>query len=397
VATPIKILLVDDAPDSRANVKRLLTAGGLTVAGEAGTGTEAVGIVRDVRPDAIIISLEEPVARPLKVIETLTIAAPETPVIAVSSLMDKEYLRRAMVAGARDFLAQPLSPEELETTITSVVETDRKRRSLSNDVLENGSRGEIIAVYSGKGGIGKTTLATNLSVGMALEAKQKQRVAVVDLDLLFGDVAIMLDVTPERTVGDLVPLIEKLDPDLLRSFLHVHTSGLKVLCAPTRVEDSEALNPDRIRRILDVVARTFDYVIVDLPRTLDDRVVTTLDLANTVWLVTNYGVPTLKSTKMCLDTFRGWQYSEDKLKLVINHANRMNGLAPGEAERALDYPVFWKVPADAAVANASNQGKPFVQGQAATKIAQNVTGLAATLMGADSQTKGLLSRLLERD
>jgi pilus assembly protein CpaE len=397
VAAPIKILIVDDAPESRVTLKRLLMNGPFVVAAEAGGGAEAVGLVRDVRPDAILVSLEEPVARPLKSIETLTIASPETPVIVVSSLADKEYLRRAMVAGARDFVGHPLSQDELEKTLTVVIDTERNRRSLSNDVLENGNRGEVVAVYSGKGGIGKTTLATNLSVAMALEAKQKQRIAVVDFDLLFGDVAIMLDVTPERTVGDLVPLIDKLDPDLLRSFLHVHSSGVKVLCAPTRVEDSEALSPDRVRRIVDVVARTFDYVIVDLPRTLDDRVVTTLDMANTVMLVTNYDVPTLKSTKMCLDTFRGWRYSEDKLKLVINHANRTNGFAPGEAERALDYPVFWKVPTDSAVAGASNQGKPFVQGQPTTKIAQNLTGLGATLMGANSQSKGLLSRLLERD
>ena len=396
MAAPIKILLVDDSPDSRVNLKRQLVAGGLTVAGEAGTGPEAVGVVREARADAILVSLEEPVARPLKSIETLTIAAPETPVIVVSSLTDKDYLRLAMVAGARDFVGHPSDQEELEKTITTVVETERKRRSLSNDLLENGSRGEVIAIYSGKGGIGKTTLATNLSVGMALEAKEKQRVAVVDFDLLFGDVAIMLDVTPERTVGDLVPLIEKLDPDLLRSFLHVHSSGLKVLCAPTRVEDSEALNPDRVRRILDVVVRTFDYVVVDLPRTLDDRVVTTLDMANTVLLVTNYDVPTLKSTKMCLDTFRGWRYSEDKLKLVINHANRTNGFGPGEAERALDYPVFWKVPSDFAVANASNHGKPFVQGQPTTKLAQNLSALGATLMGAHAEGKGLLARLLEK-
>src|SRR5207237_3350715 len=168
-----------------------------------------------------------------------------------------------------------------------------------------------------------------LSVGMALEAKQKQRVAVVDFDVLFGDVAIMLDVTPERTVGDLVPLIDKLDPDLLRSFLHVHSSGVKVLCAPTRVEDSEALNPDRVRKILDVLARTFDYVIIDLPRAFDDRVVTALDMAAMVLLVSNYDVPSLKSTRVVLDTLRTWRYSEEQLKLVINHANRTTGFAPG--------------------------------------------------------------------
>lgn len=397
MAAPVKVQLVDDVADSRVSLKRLLSGGGFTVAGEAGTGAEAVGLIRETNPDVVLVSLEEPVARPLKSIEALKIAAPDTPVVVVSSLADKDYLRRAMVAGARDFVGHPLTQDELSKTLTSIVEADRKRRALSQDVLENGQRGELIAFFSGKGGVGRTTLATNLAVGMAVEAKQKQRVAIVDLDFLLGDVAIMLDVTPERTVADLVPLIDKLDPELLRSFLHVHSSGVKVLCAPTRVEDSEVLTPDRVRRILDVLARTFDYVIVDLPRSFDDRVVTALDMANLVLLVTNYDVPSLKSAKVCLDTMRGWRYSEDKLKLVINHATRTNGFGPGEAERALDYPVFWKVPSDFSVAGTSNHGKPFVQGQPTAKIAQNLTGLGTTLMGANSQSKGLLSRLLERD
>src|SRR5262249_35904959 len=156
--------------------------------------------------------------------------------------------------------------------------------------------------------------------------------------------------------------------------------------APTRVEDSENLNPERIRRILDVLARTFDYVLIDLPRTFDDRVVTALDMASTILVVTNYDVPTLKSTKVCLDTLRSWRYSEDKLKLVVNHANRTNGFAPGEAEGALDYPVYWKVPSDSTVAGTSNHGKPFVTGQPTTKLAQNLSGLASTLMGAHAQS-----------
>ena len=393
----ISVLLVDEAAESRATLKRLLTSAGFGVAGEAANATEAVGQVRDARSDVIVVSLEEPVVRPLKSIEALTIAAPDTPAIVVSSLTDKEYLRRAMVAGARDFVGQPITQEELANTINTLVEAERKRRALSNDVLENGQRGELIAMFSGKGGVGKTTLATNLAVAMSAEGKEKQRVAIVDFDLLLGDVAIMLDVTPERTVSDLVPLIDKLDPDLLRSFLHVHSSGLKVLCAPTRVEQAETLNPDRVRRILDVLARTFDYVIVDLPRAFDDRVVTALDMANMVLLVTNYEVPCLKSTRVVLDTLRGWKYSEDKLKLIINHANRTNGFGPAEAERALDYPVYWKVPSDVAVASSSNHGKTFVQAQPTTKLAQNLTGLGASLMGSTSPGKGLFSRLLERD
>jgi pilus assembly protein CpaE len=210
-------------------------------------------------------------------------------------------------------------------------------------------------------------------------------------------VAIMLDVAPERTIADLVPVMDKLDTELLRGFLQVHSSGVKVLCSPTRVEEGEALTPERVRRILDVLTRTFDYVILDLPRSLDDRVVTTLDMASLVLLVTTYEVPCLKSTRMCLDLLRSWRYSEEKLKLVINHANRTNGFSPGEAEGALDYPVFWKLPTDPAVVSSSNHGKPFVQVQPTASIAKNLASLGATLTGAHKNDKGLLGRLLERN
>jgi pilus assembly protein CpaE len=394
---PIRVMVVDDAPESRVALKRLLVDGRFAVAGEASDAGEAVVLARETRPEAVVVSLEEPVARPLKAIESLSTAAPDAPVVVVSSLTDKEYLRRAMLAGARDFLSQPVTMEELRKAIVAVVEAGQKRRALTQDVLETGHRGDLIAVFSGKGGVGRTTLATNLAVAMAIEGKQKQRIALVDLDLCLGDVAIMLDVAPERTIGDLVPLLDKLDSELLRGFLQVHSSGVKVLCAPTRVEEAEAVTPERLRRILDVLARTFDYVILDLPRSFDDRVVTTLDMASLVLLVTTYEVPSLKSTKMCLDLMRSWRYSEEKLKLVINYANRTNGFGPGEAEGALDYPVFWKLPTDPAVVSSSNHGKPFVQVQPTAKVAQNLTSLGATLMGTNSNDKGLLGRLLERN
>jgi pilus assembly protein CpaE len=188
--------------------------------------------------------------------------------------------------------------------------------------------------------------------------------------------------------------MDKLDSELLRGFLQVHSSGVKVLCAPTRVEDAESVTPDRLRKILDVLARTFDYVILDLPRSLDDRVVTALDLATLVLLVTTYDVPCLKSTRICLDLLRSWRYSEEKLKLVINHANRTNGYGPGEAEGALDYPIFWKLPSDAAVAGTSNHGKPFVQAQPTARLSQNLTEFGVTLSGARRNARGLLARLM---
>lgn len=393
---PMSILLVEDDSDSRVALNKLLLAGHLSVAGEAGHGAEAVSLARELQPDAILVGLEEPVVRPLKAIEILTTAVPESPVVVVSSLADKEYLRRAMLAGARDFLTRPLPAEDLHKALTSVVEAEQKRRSLAQDVLDSGHRGDIIALFSGKGGVGRTTIATNLAVALALEAKQRQRVALVDLDLALGDVAIMLDVTPERTIADLVPVLDKLDSHLLRGFLHVHSSGLKVLCAPTRPEEGEMITAAHVRRILEVLAHTFDVVVLDLPRSLDDTVVTALDMANLVLLLANYDIPCLKSTRVCLDMLRSWRYSEDKLKLIVNHANRGNGVSAGEADTVLDYPIFWKLPSEFTTVGSSNHGKPFVQLQPTAKISQNVLGLAATLSGAHTNGRSFLARLMGR-
>lgn len=396
MANTISVVLVEDDADSRVALRKLLGTATFNVAGEAGHGAEAVSLARELQPDAILVSLEEPVLRPLKTIEILMTAAPESPVVVLSSLGDKEYMRRAMLAGARDYVTWPCAGEDLQKAITNVVEAEQKRRSLAHDVLESGHRGEVIAVFSGKGGVGRTTIATNLAVAMALEADQKQRVALVDLDFFLGDAAIMLDVTPERTIADLVPVLDKLDSHLLRGFLHVHASGLKVLCAPTRPEDGESISADHVRRILDVLARTFDYVIVDLPRSLDDTVITTLDIANLVLLITNYDIPCLKSTKVCLSMLRSWRYSEEKLKLVINHANRGGGVNVGEADTVLDYPIFWKLPSEFTTVGSSNHGKPFVQLQPTAKISQNIVSLATTLSGGHKNGRSFLARLMGR-
>lgn len=396
MSAPMSVLLVEDDPESRIGLKKLLLSSAFSLAGEAGYGPEAVSLAREMQPNAILVRLEEPILRPLKAVELLATAASDSPVIVVSSLTDRDYMRRAMLAGARDYLTLPLDANDLHKALTAVIEAEQKRRSLAQDVLENGHRGEVIAIFSGKGGVGRTTIATNLAVAMALETQQKQRVALADLDLFLGDVAIMLDITPERTIADLVPVLDKLDSHLLRGFLHVHSSGLKVLCAPTRAEEGEMISADHVRRIIDVLARTFDYVILDLPRSLDDRVITALDMANLVLLITNYDIPCLKSTKVCLGLLRSWRYSEDKLKLVINHANRSGGVNVGEADTVLDYPIFWKLPSEFATVGSSNHGKPFVQLQPTAKISQNVISLAATLSGAQQNGRGLLARLIGR-
>ncbi|HLG70957.1 MAG TPA: response regulator [Chloroflexota bacterium] len=384
-------MLVEDSVEERTAIKRLLLASELMVIGESVPGTEAVAVAKDLKPDVILVSVEEPVVRALRTIEALNVVLPQTPVVALSSLGGRDHLRRAMLAGARDYLVRPLDAEELEKAILSVYELERKRSVLNEHVIESGHVGDVVCVFGAKGGVGRTTLATNLAVALALNFKQ--RVALVDLDLQLGDVALMLDIVPERTIADLVPVVDKLDPELMRSFMSVHSSGLRVLPAPARPEDGEKVQPAHIRKILEVLTHTCDYVVVDTPRQLNDSIIATLDMANLVCLVASNQLTCLKSTKLCLGMLKSWRYTNDKVKLVMNQAHNGSSLPMNDAEVAIDYPIFWKVPYDGHLVAASQWGKPFVHAQPGAKLSQNIAGLAQAVSGSRTPVKSFFNRI----
>ena len=387
----VGIMLVEDSAEERAAIKKLLLASELMVVAESALGTEAVAMAREVKPDVVVIAVEEPVVRALRTIEALNVVVPQTPVVAVSSLGGRDYLRQAMLAGARDYLVRPLDADELEKTILGVHELERKRSALNEHVIESGHVGEVLCIFGAKGGVGRTTLATNLAVALALN--YKQRVALVDLDLQLGDVALMLDIVPERTIADLVPVIDKLDPELIRGFMSVHASGLKVLPAPARPEEGEKVTAAHIRKILEVLTRTCDYVVVDTPRQLSDQTIATLDASNLVCLVASNQLTCLKSTKLCLGMLKSWRYTNDKVKLIMNQAHNGSSLPMSDAEMAIDYPIFWKVPYDGHLVASSQWGKPFVHAQPSAKISQNISGLAQAVSGTRTPVKSLLARM----
>ena len=208
------VLVVDQDAKTRYDVKRLVKASHFTIAGEAGFGTDAVSLAVELEPDVVLLGMNEPVVRSLQTIESLLNALPETPLIVYSSSREIDLARRAMLAGARDFLVMPANAEDMGKSIVAVLESEERRQMrLRGQTAAWGPQGSVITIFGAKGGVGKTTVAVNLAV--ALRQETGQAVALVDGDNGFGDVCGMLDMTPERTIVDLARDLAKVTRETL--------------------------------------------------------------------------------------------------------------------------------------------------------------------------------------
>ncbi|MDP2662546.1 MAG: response regulator, partial [Dehalococcoidia bacterium] len=287
----LNILLVDDKPNERIAMRRLLNSAELNIGNieECGAGAEAHSMAHELKPDIIFVAFEEPIARPLKTIENLA-NNKSSLIIAISSTSDSDYLRKAMRAGAREYLAKPVKPKDLARAIQDVMEEERRRKLLEQS---GRLRGDVFTVLGPKGGIGKTTIAANLAVSLAVQTQQ--RVALVDLALQLGDVAMMLDIVPERTIADMANFARVLEPEVLENFLSPHSSGVRVLAAATGVDPKGLPSAPQVGQTIDTLARSYDYVVVDGDSLLTPVLWAALEITTLILLVTSPDASSLKN------------------------------------------------------------------------------------------------------
>lgn len=377
----IGILLVDGASESRAQLRKEMILAGLSVVGEASSSQEAFGLAKGSSPNAIVVSVEEPLARGLHNIETLALALPDIPIIAVSTKKDRDLFRKAVLAGARDFLDRPMRGNALVQSVEAVMSQGEKRRqSQSSPDVSRLAKGTIVSVFGPKGGVGKTTLAINLAVCMATESKQ--RVVVVDLDTQVGAAAVMLNIIPKRTVFDLVQNLHHMDRDLLKTFVAPHPSGLELLSAASgsQMEEDE-LTPEDAAHLLSFLGDHYDYVIVDMPPQVNPLVLRTMQESTYILLVTSLEVASIHASKRVLNRIGNWEFAKDKIKLVVNVSNSANSLEASDIEEALGYRVFWSLPYDPNVGMASQTGQPVLLAKPNSKASKAITQLHYTLVG----------------
>lgn len=397
-----RVAVVDQDLNSRADVNKTLAVSGFTVVGEAGYGIEAVSLSKKADPDVIVIAVEEPTIRALQTVEALSDLLPNTAIIGYSTITNPDAMRKAMLAGVSDFLLAPVKDEDLVNSIYTVLaQQERRRQRIAGEGDEPVAAGSVITVFGAKGGIGKTTIATN--VATALVQKTSQSAVLVDLDTRFGDVGILMDIPVERSIADLAVDEDSITAEMVQDCLYQHNSGVYILPAPIRPTDWRNVHAGHIERIVTTLTQSYDYVVLDTPGTFNDIVARALELASVVVLVATVDLASLKDTLLAIDMLRSWNFPQEKIKLVINSTNEATNVQPQEVKRMLGREVFWSIPYDRNISTATQLGMPVVLAKPQSKASESIVEMSFALSGVRQQKQqtpkepqkgGLFSKIL---
>jgi len=384
------VMIVDENVPFRQELQAMLAPAKLAVVADCGYGVEAASLAEETRPDIVLVAIAEPHLRALQTIEAIRVIAPETPIVAYAANPDFRIVRQAMHAGVRDLLPMPLKRDELLGSLQRVLAAPiPSEGGLDQDEpARPASAGVVLTVFGAKGGIGKTTIATNIAVAIAKRAQNS--VLVIDLDTRFGDVAIMYDLEPQVTVAQLASQVRTLERATFRAALQRHASGVWVLPSPKHPSDWRTVDPDDIRDLVRFAARLFDYVILDTPGAFNDIVGSALEVATQVLLVTSVDMASIKDTAFVLDLLESEGFPKERVYLTVN------AIRAADVARVLRTPVFWEIPHDDEVVTASQLGRPVVLVKPRSKVSRSLAELAAKISGASApepRRRGLFRRL----
>lgn len=407
MADKIRVMIVDDIAETREQLRKLLSFDpDIEVVAMAGSGEEALKIITEVFPDVVLMDINLPgmdgIATTGKAVEAL----PTVQVIMLSVQGETDYMRRAMMAGARDYLTKPPSADEL---LDAIHRAYTLRQKMGTGQLTpvpgqpqvtvtdaRATNAKIVTIYSPKGGTGCTTLAVNLAIAMQTALGADAKVCLVDANLQFGDVAIFMKLQATRTLADLAPHAQDLDVDLLRGILVSHISGVQILVAPAVPEEAEVFRDGgveesganaRFKTILEFVRREFDYIIVDTAHQVDDVILAALDVSDLFVVITRPVIPEIRGARQFIDLLQKLSYPMDKVSLVINGVdNKRMGIQPEAIERAM-MPAMVHIPYDERIAlRAANYGEPLILKNSRTPIGQAIVNFATEIQKHFAQT-----------
>jgi pilus assembly protein CpaE len=387
----IRVIIVDDIAETRENIRKLLQfESDVEVVGVARTGREAIDLSKEVKPDVLLMDINMPDMDGIQATEAIGRILPYTKIVILSVQSDPNYMRRAMIAGAYDFLTKPPTIEELNSTIRRAGAKAHEERAKMAQVVGPQMAapgmatatpsamgiGKIITVYSPKGGAGCTTLATNLAISLNNE---DTTVILVDGDLQFGDVAVFLNEQGKFSIADLAPRADELDVEIVDNVTLKHSqSSVKVLSAPSRPEYADNVTGDQFSKILDFLRRMYAYVIVDTTSSLNDITLSAIDTSDLVVLLATQDIPAIKNTRLFLDVADAFGMDRRRILFVMNRFDKRIGITAEKVGENLKQEVAAVIPLEERVIVSVNRGIPILLVDKARPFSRSILGLTET-------------------
>jgi pilus assembly protein CpaE len=330
------------------------------------------------QPVVVVLGPSFASSHELTAAEQLLRARREVSAIMVTNELSTDLMREALRAGVKDVLESPVESRELAEAVqraASSLVAAAPAAPVAGYEDGDGEVGRVITVFSTKGGAGKSVIATNLAVVLA--QRSERPVVLVDADLQFGDIAVMLKMSPAHTVVDAVSALDRLDAPFLRKLLAEHPqSGLLVLPAPLEPAFADQIGAAEMTQIVEMLRRFCAYVVVDTPAYFNDVVLGLIEISDDVLLVAGMDIPNIKNVKIGLQTLRLLNTPMEKLKLVLNRANSKVKLDVGEVERTLGVQAEALIPSDVVVPQAVNKGEPVVLSDRKAPVSRSLEQLA---------------------
>jgi len=356
----IKIMIADDIEETRNVIKKILNLEDefFEIVGEASNGEEVLKLIPKVNPHIVLMDINMPVLNGLEATEKIMDLYPSVTVIIMSVQAENEYLKKAMFHGAKEYIIKPFNYEVLVNTIITTYEK-YKDKVVKVASFEEGQRtSKVITFFSSKGGVGKSVLALNSAVSLSREYHKKT--LLIDLDLQFGDISMLVNQYAQKTILDVIDDGQLDSYESIKPYLYEFNENLHILFAPTKPEAAEYIDKESIEKMMKILRKQYDVIIIDTGINFNDSTLYILDLSEIVLFVTTMEIVALKNTKLGLEVMHSLGYDKDKVKLIINNFTTKYGISKTDVEGVFRDGIYAMIPEDQNTVSISvNKGKPF--------------------------------------
>jgi pilus assembly protein CpaE len=385
----IRVVIVDDIAETRENIRKLLQfEPDVEVVGVARTGREAIDISKEVKPDVLLMDINMPDMDGIAATEIIRKTVPFAQIVILSIQNDPNYMRRAMLAGARDFLTKPPTIDELNAAIRragAMAHDERAKVPLvsgapvsrtggARPLGSPGVGGKVITFYSPKGGSGCTTLATNLAVCLNNEDTS---VVIVDGNLQFGDVAVFMNEQSKFSILDLTPRADELDPEIINNVTIKHSqSGVRILAAPLKPEQSDMVSGEQFSKVIRYMRNIYSYVIIDTASSLQNITASAIDNSDLLVLLATQDIPSIKNSRLFLDEIDALGFDRKRIIFVMNKFDKRIGITSEKVGENLKLEIASVIPFEERVIVSVNRGIPFLLVDKSRPLSRAILSLA---------------------